>query len=711
MDVEGTDGRERGEDQEFERRSALFSIATSEIIIVNIWENMVGLYNGANMGLLKTVFEVNLQLFHHTDAPKTCLFFVIRDHIGTTSLDNLRAVLLESLNKIWSEVGKVDGHDSAQISDFFDFQFAALPHKILQPEKFEVQVDKLRMRFTDKSDSEYVFNQKYHKNIPADGFHHYMQSIWMRIIENKDLDIPTQQQLLAQYRCDEIAAEISRKFSESISPYVLNVDSSRVCDDFNKLGEIRSASLTNFGHEASRYHVDVYERKKQELLVKLNSLLNVLFVGQLRNLRKKAMDDFKYAAQQVIKDDSDKFAEFLVKAQSEAMQYFESSAKMSVLSDTDWSFDEEHRLFREDLEELSAKIRVDEMEKLVKRLLKSSQNQMNEQVMEELANCNKDMWPRILDTFVVLYAKLKHSFSAKISGFNSSEDEIDVHLHSLSEQLWSSVRTKLHEETSDHVMQMRLKQCFEDRFRYDDDGLPRVWQRGQNIESFYLTAKEATEDLVSLFAKVPVPAGAEYDLVRFDDDYDEDAQAIILLPSSKQRDLKDRLRRDADSIFTEVKRGAVASLSEIPKSIWILLLLFGFNEIYAALSFLLFNPALLILLLIIGVVVGVLYQSGMLIPASKAAMSFVVPSLQVATSAMGPFIHTMSAMAAESVKQLSERMNNNDNVDAPEMLAMSEKKPELADKFSTPVKRSHTPSTYSTPMARNIPTSPKSKNM
>lgn len=31
MDVEGTDGRERGEDQDFERKSALFSMASSEV--------------------------------------------------------------------------------------------------------------------------------------------------------------------------------------------------------------------------------------------------------------------------------------------------------------------------------------------------------------------------------------------------------------------------------------------------------------------------------------------------------------------------------------------------------------------------------------------------------------------------------------------------------------------------------------------------------
>lgn len=54
MDVEGTDGRERGDDQDFERKSALFSIVTTEILVVNMWESQVGLYNGANMGRMST---------------------------------------------------------------------------------------------------------------------------------------------------------------------------------------------------------------------------------------------------------------------------------------------------------------------------------------------------------------------------------------------------------------------------------------------------------------------------------------------------------------------------------------------------------------------------------------------------------------------------------------------------------------------------------
>lgn len=109
MDVEGTDGRERGDDQDFERKSALFSLATSEVLVVNMWETQVGLYNGANMGLLKTVFEVNLQLFQTNNSRKerSLLLFVIRDYIGATPIENLQKTIESDLEKIWQGLIKV----------------------------------------------------------------------------------------------------------------------------------------------------------------------------------------------------------------------------------------------------------------------------------------------------------------------------------------------------------------------------------------------------------------------------------------------------------------------------------------------------------------------------------------------------------------------------------------------------------------------------
>ncbi|KAG1879752.1 root hair defective 3 GTP-binding protein-domain-containing protein [Suillus subluteus] len=76
MDVEGTDGREHGEDQDFERKSALFSLTSSEVLLINLWEHQVDLYQGANMGLLKTVFEVNLGAFYFQDRERALTFIL-----------------------------------------------------------------------------------------------------------------------------------------------------------------------------------------------------------------------------------------------------------------------------------------------------------------------------------------------------------------------------------------------------------------------------------------------------------------------------------------------------------------------------------------------------------------------------------------------------------------------------------------------------------
>lgn len=64
LDLEGTDGRERGEDDTaFERQSALFALAISDIVMVNIWCHDIGREHGAGKPLMKTVFQVCCNCF------------------------------------------------------------------------------------------------------------------------------------------------------------------------------------------------------------------------------------------------------------------------------------------------------------------------------------------------------------------------------------------------------------------------------------------------------------------------------------------------------------------------------------------------------------------------------------------------------------------------------------------------------------------------
>ncbi len=59
LDLEGSDGRERGEDDtSFERQSALFAMAISDVLMINIWHHDIGREQGAGKPMMRTVLQV-----------------------------------------------------------------------------------------------------------------------------------------------------------------------------------------------------------------------------------------------------------------------------------------------------------------------------------------------------------------------------------------------------------------------------------------------------------------------------------------------------------------------------------------------------------------------------------------------------------------------------------------------------------------------------
>jgi hypothetical protein len=294
MDVEGTDGRERGEDQDFERKSALFSLATAEIVLINMWENSVGLYNGANMALLRTVMEVNLQLFQKDANTKTCLLFVLRDSTGVAPLETLSETLKADLEKIWNGLTKPEGKENVLITDYFDFAFCTAAHKIYAAKQFEEDVLKLQKRFYDKSDPNYILKSKYHKGIPADGFPLFANTIWNKIVDNRDLDLPTQQQLLAQYRCDEIAKVCFDQMVQQLTQFKPRLDGGEVIIQFGTtINNAYEKHMADFNKDGSRYHSETFQKKQNEFKEKVEAHFLLYYLQQLRNLRSLCLSTFQ----------------------------------------------------------------------------------------------------------------------------------------------------------------------------------------------------------------------------------------------------------------------------------------------------------------------------------------------------------------------------------------------------------------------------------
>lgn len=203
MDLEGTDGRERGEDDTaFEKQSALFALAISDIVLINMWCHDIGREQAANKPLLKTVFQVMMRLF---SPRKTTLLFVIRDKTKTP-LEHLEPVLREDIQKIWDSVSRPDAQKDTTLSEFFNLEVTALSSYEEKEVQFENQVAELKQRFVHSIAPGGLAGDR-RGVVPASGFSFSAQQIWKVIRENKDLDLPAHKVMVATVRCEEIANE------------------------------------------------------------------------------------------------------------------------------------------------------------------------------------------------------------------------------------------------------------------------------------------------------------------------------------------------------------------------------------------------------------------------------------------------------------------------------------------------------------------------
>lgn len=587
MDVEGTDGRERGEDQDFERKSALFSLATAECVIVNMWENQVGLFQGANMGLLKTVLDVNLTLFQvgraRAGAPKekTLLLFVIRDYIGTTPLANLESTIRADLQRIWASLTKPEALAGAELGDFFDVSFSALPHKVLQAKEFDEGIAQLQRRFIDRSDPQYVFQTEYHKRIPIDGLPHYLESVWEQILQNKDLDLPTQQELLAQFRCDEIAAAAAAAFAAAMTALRSALDAGQVLATLGvDMASHRAEALAVFDKDASRYHRGVYARKRADLLLQLNAVLLPFFLAQLKNLHTQLASAFQQAMQEGTRGASYDFGRLVEEHVAHALAAFDAETQRLVLPDTDWSVSEERMHLEEDLRAVARTLRADETQKLAVRLEKDIRRHLAEPIEAALSEPDAGMWDRVLGVWRDACDRAAALYRERAAHLNTTPDEDAATVGRLHMVAWRALLDRVQESTSETVLASRLRAFFEDRFRYDASGVPRVWKPSDDMDDAFVQARDATLALIPLYATMqpetpPTVAG--------DEDTPSWDEARRVLSERRCAELGRRFRRDADAAYVEAKRGTVSSMTQVPWWMYVVLIVLGWNEAMAVL--------------------------------------------------------------------------------------------------------------------------------
>ncbi|KAJ2219842.1 Dynamin-like GTPase that mediates homotypic ER fusion [Coemansia sp. RSA 520] len=529
------------------------------------------------------------------------------------------------MDRIWTGLNKPEGLEDAKLGDYFDLKFSSLPHKLLQPENFEQAALALRSQFVDAKSSEYVFQPEYKRRVPADGFPRYAEAVWEKVVSNKDLDLPTQQELLAQYRCDEIAAAALIPFRAAIDALRPRVREGEIVQGLGEVARTaRSQALGAFDDQAARYHSEVYAKKRSAFVQTLDGELHALALNQVKNALSQAADTFSSQSHKALEkaESSDRSFSVVVGAvRKRVSTWFNDLVDSLTIEGAEWTLAAEVKQLEAMLDTITAKLREAEMERALKQLRRQAQDTLSEAVADRLNNPDEAMWSGVMAGFDAANAEAEQQLRRRMDMAEVYGGEQRSKLQrALRSGVWEDMVRALKEEVADQMVLLKLRSKLEDRFRYDEAGLPRVWRPSDDIDAQFAQARSAAQALLPLFSRIdtsasstlPQPVSAAVGTF-FPPGFDVE-RSLVLISASRQRELGKRFGREADALYLEAKRAMVTTQNHVPVWVMVLLVLLGWNEAMT----ILFNPLYLVLTALVAGSAFVLHNLRLWGPAVRA---------------------------------------------------------------------------------------------
>ena len=282
IDCEGTDSINRNESDrdKFEKSSSLFSLAITNLLIINMWVTDVGRYTASNYGVLKTVFEMNFKLFNSLKK----IILILRDFDNRFhNFEKIIKILKTDISNIWNEIKKPENYENKKLEDFFIFEFLSLSNYIYERTKFENEINELKLRFNNDNHN-YIFNNIISENIPSDGLGYYIIQLWNEILNEKDLDIPTQKEMLSNYRCQEIKMNVLKKYENELDNLNKKSSKKNLSDFKNFCINLRDNILNDYDDSVFYYDENVKNKIREELDDNISKKLYSCFLNQSKKL-------------------------------------------------------------------------------------------------------------------------------------------------------------------------------------------------------------------------------------------------------------------------------------------------------------------------------------------------------------------------------------------------------------------------------------------
>ncbi|KAH9327243.1 hypothetical protein KI387_007421, partial [Taxus chinensis] len=440
MDLEGTDGRERGEDDPtFEKQSALFALAVSDIVLINMWCHDIGREQAANKPLLKTVFQVMMRLF----SPRK---------------DNI----------------------------------------VIRYTRQDQGLALLRQRFFNSIAPGGLAGDR-RGAVPASAFPFSSQQIWKVIRENKDLDLPAHKVMVATVRCEEIANEKLANLTSDQGWQELEeaVQSGTVPSFGRKLSSILDKYLSDYDMEAAYFEESVRTAKRQHLMSKSLDLVFPAYQAVLGHLRLKSLNMFKDELDQALKE-GEGFAVVVRDLSNTSLTEFDQGCTDATVSQATWDSSKIREKLRRDIDTHAASVCTAKLSEITTNFEKRLSETLAEPVASLLDSASKETWPSIRKLLNRETEAAISDFSSAISGFEMDDKTTSKMILNLRDYARSVVDKKAREEAGQVLI--RMKERFSNAFSQDAESMPRVWTGKEDIRAITKDARSRSLKLLSVMA-------------------------------------------------------------------------------------------------------------------------------------------------------------------------------------------------------------------
>mmetsp|Transcript_28007 Transcript_28007/g.50173 ORF Transcript_28007/g.50173 Transcript_28007/m.50173 type:complete len:705 (-) Transcript_28007:31-2145(-) len=573
IDIEGTDSQSRGEDgAAFEHMSALFALAAANILVVNMWTSEIGRYKAASVGLLKTIFEVNLRLFGTNSRQR--ILFMLRDfNDRQNNLEILKQQISETMVKIWKEIAKPDTHQHLSVFECFEFQFYTLANKEYMTDQFVQGVDNLREMFIDRSRNDYLFSGT-RNDVPIDGLPIYYQHMWNLIKSEKDLNIPTQKAMLSNLRCNELKGEALDEFVEQLEGIKDKVSREVVPDFAGKVQGLVIDAFEFYDNRAKDYLEETYYEIRDELKKALLDEAKELFYTQLNHLINVCNAEFKhnFLAKLDKKKPADEFKANASAALQETLEHFNQVAEASILPDSDWSY---QRVYEDLHQQLTDKIESE---------VKNQQILLDNEIAAFFSGKFTQVVNKTVETIVTDEVwVLLHKHQAK--SMEALEERVCSILRGLgkvleTEEQIEHLRQKCYDTIKERVQHHnrslgeKMIKRFQSWFTKDAAGVPRNWSETNIPEAFKVARERALAiaevyryfKLLPTWTITPNPELHSFEEILVEEDYQSAVKQFT--------DSSDVSYRDAVQL-----KEAGDAVRGVPTWVYFLFLALGWNEI------------------------------------------------------------------------------------------------------------------------------------